>query len=116
MIDIMIAKKDPKMEAQKFLEYVGSKDLSKMDKAIADELSMIVKKVKENMDKPEMIMPLVMKGKMLFEKAEMEMEDEGEDMSEDEGEDVSEDMPEKEFNAMDALNEIRAIVSKVKED
>jgi len=121
MIDIMIAKKDPKMEAQKFLEYVGSKDLSKMDKAIDEELSMIVKKVKENMDKPEMIMPLVMKGKMLCEKAEMEMENNGEDMSEDEGandmsEDMSEDVPVKEYNAMDALNEIRAIVSKVKED
>jgi hypothetical protein len=44
MIGIVIEKKDPKMEAQKFLEYVGSKDLTKMDKAVADELQMIVKK------------------------------------------------------------------------
>lgn len=120
MIEVSIEKKDPKLEAQKFLEYVGAKDLSKMDKAVSDELQMIVKKVKANMNNPEMLMPLIMKGKMLCEKAEMAMEKNSEDMSADEGSnDMSEDMPEapeKEYKAMDALNEIKAILSKVKED
>jgi hypothetical protein len=124
MISVIVEKKDPRMEAQKFLEYVGSKDLTKMDKAIADELSSIVKQVKENMDKPDMIMPLIMKGKMIFQKAEMAMEKEGEDMSEDEGkDDMSEMAPEKpeekspmDYKAMDAINEIKAILAKVKED
>ncbi len=124
MISVIVEKKDPRMEAQKFLEYVGSKDLTKMDKAIADELSSIVKQVKENMDKPDMIMPLIMKGKMIFQKAEMAMKKEGEDMSEDEGkDDMSEMAPEKpeekspmDYKAMDAINEIKAILAKVKED
>ena len=123
MISVIVEKKDPRMEAEKFLEYVGSKDLTTMDKAIADELSSIVKQVKANMDKPDMIMPLIMKGKMLCEKAEMAMEKEGEDMSEDEGKnDMSEMAPEKpeekspmDYKAQDAINEIKAILAKIKE-
>ena len=118
----MIEKKDPKMEAQKFLEYVGSKDLTKMDKAIADELQMIVKKVKANMDNPEMVMPLVQKGMMLCKKAEegmemekpmAEMENEQADVEEDKSEYSQE--PKKEYKAIDAINEIKAILGKVKE-
>jgi hypothetical protein len=80
--------------------------------------------VKANMDNPEMVMPLIQKGKMLCEKAEMAMENKpamnGEDMSEDEGlNDMSEDMPEepkKEYKAIDAINEIKAILSKVQSE
>jgi len=123
MIDIMIKKMDPRMEAQKFLEYVGAKDLSKMDKAIANELQMIVKKIKTSMDNPEILMPLIAKGKMLCEHGEMAMEKGGEDMSADMSEDMSEMASEEpvekspmEYNAQDALNEIKAILAKVKED
>lgn len=116
MIEIMIEKKNPKMMAMKFLEECGNMDYSKMDEAKANELQKIVKEVKMNMDKPEMLLPLVMKGKEIMasvEKPKMEMEDE-EDMSEDTSEDMPE--PKQEYKAMDALNEIKAILAKVKED
>lgn len=122
MMDITIKKIDPKIEAQKFLEYAGQKDLSKMDKKTSDELQMVITKIKQNMDMPDILMPLIQKGKMLCEKAEMPMENKpsmnGEDMSSDEGSnDMSESMPEepkKDYSAMDAINEIKALLAKVK--
>lgn len=119
----MIEKKDPRVEIQKFLEYVGQKDLTKMDKAVADELQKIVKDVKSNMDKPEVVMPLIQKGMMLCKKAEegmnmekpmAEMENEQADVEEDKSEYSQE--PKKEYKAIDAINEIKAILSKVQSE
>jgi len=113
MIEVMIEKKDPRMMVQMFLEKVGQMDMTKLEAEKADELKKIIAEVKANMDNPEKVLPLIMKGKMLLEAKpeEPEMEEE-----EDEEEMPEKEMPEKEYKAMDALNEIKAILAKVKED
>ena len=113
---MMMMNKDPKMMAQMFLEKVGMMDLAKLEPAKADELKKIVSEVKANMDKPDMIMPLIAKGKALMMPPvaiSVEVSKEEDDSSE---EDTSEDMPKKEYSAMDAINEIKALLAKVKEE
>ncbi len=114
---MMMMRKDPKMMAQMFLEKVGAMDLAELEPAKADELKKIVSEVKANMDKPEMIMPLIAKGKaLMMPSVEVSIEVEKEEEEMPEKEDASEEMPKKDYSAMDAINEIKALLAKVKEE
>jgi hypothetical protein len=114
MIGMIVEKKDPKMMAQMFLEKVGMMDMSKLEPEKADALKKVIADVKANMDKPDMLMPLLMKGKELMApKVEVSVEIEKE---EPETEDEAPEMEDKkEYKAIDAINEIKAILGKVKE-
>ena len=113
---MMMMNKDPKMMAQMFLEKVGAMDLAELEPAKADELKKIVSEVKANMDKPEMIMPLIAKAKtLMMPSVEVSIEVQKEEEM-PEKEDASKEMPKKDYSAMDAINEIKALLAKVKEE